>query len=130
RAAYALKGHEHREGEIFINILSALPQTQELGVNPAFHQDIETIAHITICGGGLEFITGPLTPKEAKTLDTIWLEDEGHHRLDALPQWKSRIQATNAGDMILFDEELYHRSTSKIWEDGRLAVIAYTPYPL
>jgi hypothetical protein len=130
RAVYALKGHEHREDEIFINVFSALPETQELGIVPAFHQDTETAAHITICGAGLEFITGPLTPEEESTLDSIWFEDKHHHRLDDLPQWKIRIQTANAGDMVLFDEDFYHRSTSKIWAEGRLAVIAYTPWPL
>lgn len=100
------------------------PPGTEQGAFPEFHTDSLTI-HTTLLGGALTYISGDLTKEqenflcESPTPDFIQLRtDIGLHE---------RIQTFKTGELILFEDDLFHCSTQDIKTTGQIALAAYPP---
>ncbi|MEZ5919145.1 MAG: hypothetical protein R3D66_04295 [Alphaproteobacteria bacterium] len=115
-----------QSGAIKTSIFSYPRKTSEDGTASLFHPDRNSIiAHATICGGTLEFLTPDTTVEEKNAINKARRESislEG-------TAYQSHILTVKSGDMILFNDTLEHRTTSEIWEKGQLAVAGHIPCP-
>lgn len=113
-------------GAVKTSIFSYPPKTSRDGTASLFHPDGNSIiAHVTICGGALEFLTPDTTEEEKNAINKARRENRS---LEGTT-YQSHILTVQPGDMILFNDTLEHRTTSEIWERGQLAIAGHIPCP-
>lgn len=90
------------------------------GIGPVWHADDDiTVAHLTLSGGLLEFITGRMSPTEHNKVIS-----KKSHELSRT--YQDRVSLVPARALAIFNESFVHCSSRNIGRDGQWAIAAFS----